>query len=162
MSDLSSKSHYEILGVQNTATAAQIKLAYREKLLSTHPDKTNKHEATEYSVVELKTAYATLSDDTLRRDYDEQLQQNFKKSGLISTGDGLDEISLDDFDCVGSEDEVLFKKDCPRCTTQEGFVLNEHDLEHNGTPDGMGGYEIIVQCSDCSLWLKVQYYEDEE
>lgn len=153
MDSLTRRTHYEILGVEALATEQEIKQAYREKLLSTHPDKT-KQITSDNSIVDLKTAYTVLSNLETRRDYDEQLQQNFKKSGLISTGEGLDVVSLDDFEYTDDE----FKKDCPRCTTHHGFILSEDDLE-NGTQDGVGGLEIILQCSSCSLWLKVQYYE---
>jgi diphthamide biosynthesis protein 4 len=158
MNGVTEKSYYELLGVSAAATSQQIKVAYREKLLNTHPDKT-KQIVNDNIIVELKNAYNTLSNDSTRKWYDEELQQKFKKSGLLSTGEGLDIFSLDDFECVETDKNILFKKDCHRCTTQEGFVLSESDLEKNGTDDGMGGYEIIVQCSACSLWLKVKYYD---
>ena len=50
-------------------------------------------------------------------------------------------------------------KDCPRCTLSEGIVVSEDDLEEHGTADGMGGYDIIAQCSGCSLWIQIKFYE---
>jgi diphthamide biosynthesis protein 4 len=161
MNGITKKSYYELLGVSAAATYQQIKEAYREKLLNTHPDKTNQI-VNDNIIVELKNAYNTLSNDSTRKLYDEQLHQTFKKGGLLSSGEGLDIFSLDDFDCVETDRNILFKKDCHRCTTQEGYVLSESDLEKNGTDDGMGGYEIIVQCIACSLWLKVKYYDTED
>ncbi|CDR41158.1 CYFA0S06e02850g1_1 [Cyberlindnera fabianii] len=162
MNSITQKSHYELLGVEPTASSLEIKAAYREKLLSTHPDKTKEVVSTDI-INQIKQAYITLSDSNLRSEYDADLQESFKKSGLISSGDGLDIFSLDDFKCemigIGEDEMAVFKKDCPRCTTQDGFELNEADLEQSGTRDGAGGYEIIVQCAACSLWLKVKYYD---
>lgn len=165
MEHLTKKSYYELLGVEPSATLAEIKKAYKERLLNSHPDKTQRT-TSDNIVVELKTAYSVLCNDEARREYDDEVQRRFQKSGLISSGEGLDVVTLDDFVCdveaEGEDSIATFRKDCPRCTAQDGFVLTDNDLEDNGTPDGIGGYEIILQCSACSLWLKVQYYEDEE
>ncbi|GAQ85222.1 hypothetical protein KFL_002250020 [Klebsormidium nitens] len=60
---------YEILGVPKTATADQIKSAYRKLALKFHPDKNDSPEATE-SFKEVATAYAILSDPDKKRQYD--------------------------------------------------------------------------------------------
>jgi len=163
MTSLSQKTHYEILGVERGCNLQELKNAYREKLLNTHPDKTNKVLTDSDIITQIKLAYSTLSNDSLRTKYDEDLKETFKKSGLISTGEGLDIVTLDDFNY---DEDDGFSKNCPRCTATDGFILTENDLEENGTPDGVGGYELIVQCNACSLWLKVKYYdledEDEE
>jgi len=39
--------------------------------------------------------------------------------------------------------------------------LKEADLEM-GTPDGLGGYQIMVPCLSCSLWITVLYEEEDE
>lgn len=162
MSRIQGKTHYEILGVDNQVDITTIKTAYREKLLNTHPDKTNKELDTDI-ICKIKTAYTVLSNAQSRAEYDQLLIDSFKKSGLISTGEGLDVFSLDDFECYDDDEGFgTFKRDCPRCTTEEGFELNEADLEESGTSDGMGGYEIIVQCAACSLWIKVKYFDMEE
>lgn len=161
MTSVLKKTHYEILGVGRDCTIQEVKNAYRERLLNTHPDKTNKQLVDSEIIARIKLAYKTLSNDALRNQYDEELKQSFKKSGLISTGEGLDIVTLDDFEY---DEEAGFSKDCPRCTAENGFILTEDDLADSGTPDGLGGYELIVQCNACSLWLKVKYYdlEDEE
>lgn len=161
MASIARKSHYEILSVERCASFAEIKSAYRTKLLNTHPDKTNQSIQGDL-IAQIKEAYKVLSNEKLRNEYDAELTEIFKKNGTLSTGEGLDVFTLDDFKCEEDGDICIFKKDCPRCTSEEGFVLNEVDLEENGTEDGMGGYEIILQCSFCSLWLKVKYYDAEE
>ncbi|KAH3680511.1 hypothetical protein WICPIJ_008253 [Wickerhamomyces pijperi] len=158
------KTHYETLGISNTASVTEIKTAYRSKLLSTHPDKTVKNKTNASNIIpQLKEAYSILSDDTRRKEYDEDLEQSFKKLGFIASGDGLDNVTLDDFTFYEEDEMGWFKKNCPRCHAVESFVMNENDLEGHGTEDGVGGLEILVQCGDCSLWLKVHYYDlDEE
>lgn len=64
---------YEILGVQTSATSAEIKKAYRSLARKLHPDK---HPASEKKIFEEKfiavvNAYEILSDDSKRREYDE-------------------------------------------------------------------------------------------
>lgn len=159
VTSVSKKTHYEVLGVDRDSTTQEIKNAYKEKLLSTHPDKTNKQLVDSDIIAQIKLAYATLNNDVLRTRYDDDLNQSFKKSGLLSTGEGLDIVTLDDFEY---SEETGFVRDCPRCTAVASFVLTEDDLADSGTADGLGGYEIIVQCNACSLWLKVKYYDLED
>ena len=59
--------HYAALGVQSTADASDIRKAYKKRALQTHPDKGGDEE--EFKRV--GAAYAVLSDEAKRRDYDE-------------------------------------------------------------------------------------------
>lgn len=70
MSALDTKrDYYETLGVDRTATRDQIKHAYRRLTLQYHPDK-NKDPNAAAKFRELAEAYAVLSDDTKRKEYD--------------------------------------------------------------------------------------------
>lgn len=64
---------YAVLGVQPTATADEIKKAYRKKALQYHPDK-NPSATAEETFKEINKAYETLGDVDKRRTYD--LQQH--------------------------------------------------------------------------------------
>lgn len=65
----SKRDYYEVLGVGRTATRDQIKHAYRQLALKYHPDKSqDPHAAAKFR--ELAEAYAVLSDDTKRKEYD--------------------------------------------------------------------------------------------
>ncbi|KAK6454722.1 J protein type 3 [Scheffersomyces xylosifermentans] len=154
------KSYYDILKVESTATEADIKTAYRQLLLSTHPDKTGKSTSTEVQITLIKEAYKTLVDAQLRKNYDNSLAESTKRHGFNLNGDGLDTYGLHDFEEEESGDEMKWSKMCPRCQIPSGMVLTEENLSQNGTDDGNGGFDIIVQCSSCSLWIKVKYYED--
>ena len=153
-----SQSYYEVLGVTPKSETAEIKAAYREKLLSNHPDKIGST-ASEHAITLIKEAYQTLNDGSKREDYDESLQKSIQRQGFNISGDGLDTYSLNDFEV--DEDLLVWLKNCPRCQAPASISLSEDDLENNGTDDGMGGYDIIVQCLSCSLWIKVKYYEEE-
>ena len=63
------RDYYEVLGVDRTATRDQIRHAYRQLALQYHPDK-NKDPGAASKFRELAEAYAVLSDDTKRKEYD--------------------------------------------------------------------------------------------
>ena len=68
-------SHYEILGVQPTAKADEIKKAYRKLALTLHPDKRGS-DVTEQEANDrfqrLVLAHKVLSDEIERKVYDEE------------------------------------------------------------------------------------------
>ncbi|KDR71833.1 hypothetical protein GALMADRAFT_253605 [Galerina marginata CBS 339.88] len=63
--------YYDILGVPITATTDDIKKAYRRLAIKHHPDKNPNDPHAEERFKEIAIAYQTLSDDTLRRKYNE-------------------------------------------------------------------------------------------
>lgn len=64
------KDYYEILGVPRNATKDEIKAAYRKLALQYHPDR-NKSPDAEEKFKEISEAYAVLSDDEKRAQYDQ-------------------------------------------------------------------------------------------
>ncbi|TDE40630.1 molecular chaperone DnaJ [Nonomuraea mesophila] len=69
--DYLEKDYYAVLGVPKTATAEEIKKAYRKLAREYHPD-TNKGDATkETKFKEVSEAYDVLSDSKRRKEYDE-------------------------------------------------------------------------------------------
>lgn len=67
-------SHYDTLGVDPKASAAEIKKAYRKKAKETHPDAGGSPEA--FTAIAL--AYRTLSDESQREYYDKYGQEKPK------------------------------------------------------------------------------------
>lgn len=63
--------YYDILGVPVTATTDEIKKAYRRLAIKHHPDKNPDDPNAAERFNEIAVAYQTLSDDTLRRKYNE-------------------------------------------------------------------------------------------
>jgi curved DNA-binding protein len=71
------KDYYKILGVEKTATAEQIKKAYRKLAVKYHPDKNPDNKAAEDKFKEINEAYEVLSDEEKRKKYD-QFGENYK------------------------------------------------------------------------------------
>ncbi|MDR2699733.1 MAG: molecular chaperone DnaJ [Nitrososphaerota archaeon] len=63
------RDYYEVLGVQKNASKDQIKDSYRKLALQYHPDR-NKESGAEDKFKEISEAYAVLSDDQKRVQYD--------------------------------------------------------------------------------------------
>ena len=63
------KTHYEILGLSKDANENEIKKAYRKLSLEFHPDR-NPSDDAKSRFQEISSAYETLSDPDLRRQYD--------------------------------------------------------------------------------------------
>ena len=63
------RDYYEVLGVQRNASRDQIKDAYRKLAMEFHPDR-NKSPGAEERFKEISEAYAVLSDDQKRQQYD--------------------------------------------------------------------------------------------
>jgi DnaJ-class molecular chaperone len=75
-------SYYDILGVAKTATAEEIKKAYRKKALTTHPDK-HPGESEKYKKLfsEVGEAYEVLSNEQKRAIYDKHGKEGLKGQG---------------------------------------------------------------------------------
>ena len=64
------KDYYKILGVAKSASAEEIKKAYRKLALQYHPDRNKGDKAAEDRFKEISEAYAVLSDSEKRKQYD--------------------------------------------------------------------------------------------
>ena len=62
--------YYKILGVDKTASADEMKKAYRKLALKYHPDKNPGDKEAEAKFKEINEAYAVLSDEKKRKEYD--------------------------------------------------------------------------------------------
>ena len=74
---------YALLGVARTATAAEIKKAYRKRARELHPDANPETPETESQFKEVSHAYEVLSDPQTRARYDQ-----FGEAGIGGTGGG--------------------------------------------------------------------------
>jgi DnaJ-class molecular chaperone len=78
--------YYKILGVAETASADELKKAYRKLAKKYHPDVTGGDKAKEARFKEITQAYDVLSDDKKRQEYDELRRNPF--AGVHGGGGG--------------------------------------------------------------------------
>ena len=72
------KDLYKILGVGETANAADIKKKYRELAKKYHPDKTGGDKSKEHKFKDISAAYEVLSDPKRREQYDAMRRGGFR------------------------------------------------------------------------------------
>ena len=153
---MNKKDYYEVLGVSKTATDAEIKSAFRRLAKQYHPD-INKETGAEEKFKEIQEAYAVLSDQNKRRQYDQFGHAAFDQSGAGGfSGFDFSGVDIDLEDILGSVfgngfgfsgrsarrntrtrgDDVLYHMDL---TFDEAVFGCEKDIK----------IDTSVMCSDC-------------
>jgi len=89
---MSKKDYYELLEVSKSATAEEIKKAYRKKALQYHPDKNPGDKESEEKFKEAAEAYEVLSNPEKRQRYDQFGHSGVSGSGGFNGGN----MSMDD------------------------------------------------------------------
>lgn len=97
MTTTEKRDYYEVLGVPKDASKDQLKSAYRKLALQYHPDRNKAPDAEEH-FKEISEAYAVLSDDAKRAQYDrfghEGIQGRYSSEDIFRTTN-FDEILRD-------------------------------------------------------------------
>ena len=87
------RDYYEVLGVEKTASAEEIKKAYRKKAIQYHPDKNPGDKEAEEKFKEAAEAYDVLSDPQKRQRYDQFGMAGMQgQSGWTSGGMSMEDI----------------------------------------------------------------------
>src|SRR6187551_1571269 len=88
---MSKRDYYEILGVNKTSSADEIKKAYRKVAMQFHPDRNPGDKAAEDKFKEAAEAYEVLSDTDKRAQYD-----RFGHAGVSGASRGQGSGNMDD------------------------------------------------------------------
>ena len=102
------KGYYAILGLAASASATEIKRAFRRRAIELHPDRNKASHAIEMFLL-LKEAYETLSDTSRRASYD-----------IWATADDPDE---EDSPQKGSKTDPILCSVCEKVTAQPRYVI---------------------------------------
>lgn len=89
------KDYYEVLGVSKDASSAEIKSAFRKLAKKYHPDVSKEPDAAE-KFKEAQEAYAVLSDENKRKQYDQFGHAAFNGNTGGASGFDFGDINLDD------------------------------------------------------------------
>ncbi len=79
---MTQRDYYEVLGVSRSASADEIKKAYRKAALKYHPDRNPGDDVAEEKFKEATTAYSVISDPDNRRKYDQFGHAAFEQGGM--------------------------------------------------------------------------------
>ncbi|MBU2489843.1 MAG: DnaJ domain-containing protein [Proteobacteria bacterium] len=102
---MNSKDYYQVLGVAKDSTKEQIKKSYRKLAMKYHPDTAKDIPGAEEKFKEISEAYAVLSDDEKRKQYDaygtEGFQQRYSQEDIFRGFDFEDVLRGFGFDSSG-------------------------------------------------------------
>lgn len=91
---MSQKDYYDILGVERTASAEDLKKAYRKLAVKYHPDHNSGDKKAEEKFKEISEAYAVLSDKDKRGQYDAfghtEFRQQYSQEDIFRNFDAGD------------------------------------------------------------------------
>ena len=86
------EDYYKILGVQKSASASEIKKAYRKMAIKYHPDKNPGNKSAEEKFKQAAEAYDVLSNPEKKSKYDQFGHQAFENGGAGFGGMNMDDI----------------------------------------------------------------------
>ncbi len=160
------KDYYEVLGVSKTATADEIKSAYRKKAKQFHPDLNKDDPNAAEKFKEVQEAYSVLSDDNKRKMYDQfgHAGVNSGASGNPYAG-GYTNFDASDFD-FGDIFDTIFggstgfggfggfggRRDSTPRATRGSDILMRMDLDFEEAIYGCEkkfNIDVVEDCDEC-------------
>lgn len=92
---MAQRDYYDVLGVSRSASADEIRKAYKKIARESHPDRNQDDPSAAERFKEATEAYETLGDDENRKKYD-QFGPNYKQAGHNPFGAGGHQVDLND------------------------------------------------------------------
>src|SRR3989338_1153505 len=138
------RDYYEVLGVSKTASADEIKKAYRKLALKYHPDRNKGNKEAEERFKEAAEAYAILSDTQKRAQYD-QFGHSLGGGGFQGF-EGFEGAFQGFGDVFGDLFEDFFGGSSRRSASRSG--LRGADLEYSvelSLEDVVRGKEVTIE-----------------
>ncbi len=153
------KDYYATLGIEKTATPEEIKKAFRKKALEHHPDRAEDKETAEAKFKEINEAYAVLSDEQKRRQYDmfgsDRFRQQFSQDDIFRGANvGNIEDILGDMGFGGD----VFSRIFGRFSGRGRPGQQSHGFEGGGFP-GFGGSPHAQQQPRAISHITVGFHE---
>ena len=145
---MSQRDYYEVLGINKSSTASEIKAAYRKAAIKYHPDRAPGDKEAEDKFKEAAQAYEVLSDAKKKKLYD-----RFGHQGLSGGGANVHDMS-DIFSNFGSIFEDFFGGGSTGVRRTRGYDI-KYDLEISfeeaifGTKKKIN-YTKQVTCHQCN------------
>ncbi len=163
------KDYYKILGVPRNASKEEIKKAYRKLALEYHPDKNKGNKSAEEKFKEITEAYAVLSDDEKRKQYDmfgsEGFGQKFSQEDIFrgfnfrDIGDLFGEFGLGGEDIFTRIFSFGGKRGSKRGTTIEFGNLGDFFGGRGGSFDFETGEQAPPRGQDLYIDLPITLLE---
>ena len=132
-----SKDYYKLLIVPQNATKEEIEIAYRGQIKVFHPDNVScggnlkKEYANRF--IEIQEAYEILSNEQLRKIYDEQ-RQNYcdNNNGMECSNSTQNDFSINFWEKQGKACGDLYKDDINKIKVKQTQFINNYDNSSNG------------------------------
>jgi molecular chaperone DnaJ len=152
---MNKRDYYEILGVDKTASQDEIKNAFRKLAKKYHPDVSKEADAAE-KFKEAQEAYAVLSDDQKRRQYDQYGHSAFSNngaSGFDFSGFDFSDIFGDIFGNSGFGFNFGGSKGSSNRPRKGQDILMKMDLTFDEAINGVKeiiNVDVMEKCDKCS------------
>ncbi len=138
---MAKRDYYEVLGVSKSATADEIKKAYRQAALKYHPDKNPGNKEAEEKFKEAAEAYDVLSNPDKKAKYDQFGHEGMNAGGFGGAGGGFG---------GGFTMEDIF--------SNFGDIFGGHFSGFGGFGGG-GGYQTVNRGADLRIKVKLTLKE---